>query len=322
MRQKQEKSLTHRCPDFLSFEDILEEFHSIKKSVEENPNFNKNRDELLARLEQFSQFELGRFFIKTKGALSGFWTQYVILGYTEHEIKNPLENWILNNAPVLLATRQRFKIFQTLLMKHIEANSLVCSVPCGLGDDCFTLDLPPEKAEVRFVGIDFDAVTLNLAKESVLKLGVKNKCEFFKEDAWELPNVLPIELRGKFNVLTSNGLNIYESNNDRVVDLYKCFYECLAPGGVFIGSALSCPPTMDEKSEVKKSEWDMTKINLKDLGMQKLLFIDMLGATWSHFRASKETIEQLNKVGFTDVEIHWDVAKIFYSFEARKPLGP
>ena len=62
----------------------------------------------------------------------------------------------------------------------------------------------------------------------------------------------------------------------------------------------------------------MTKINLQDIAMQKMLSIDILQATWSHFRTSKTTIHQLKQAGFSDIDIHWDTAKIFYSFTARK----
>lgn len=103
------------------------------------------------------------------------------------------------------------------------------------------------------------------------------------------------------------------------MDLYKSFYDALKPGGKFIGSALSCPPTMPGKSE-----WDMQKIIPQDLILQKMIFADILQATWSHFRTSSESVAQLKEAGFMDIEIHWDAAKMFYTFKASKPLisGP
>src|SRR5262249_43676629 len=153
--------------------------------------------------------------------------------------------------------------------------------PCGLMQDLLTLKLPQEIAEVKFVGVDLDQATLDMAKELARKNGTKYECKFFQKDAWNLQ-----EFEENFDILTSNGLNIYEGNNERVIELYKSFYEALRPDGKFIGSALSCPPTMPEK----KSEWDMTKINLRDLNLQKMLFSDILQANWSHFRNSSESI--------------------------------
>lgn len=49
-----------------------------------------------------------------------------------------------------------------------------------------------------------------------------------------------------------------------------------------------------------------------------MLFVDILQATWSHFRSTETTIHQLEKAGFSDIEIHWDTAKIYYSFTAKK----
>ncbi len=59
-----------------------------------------------------------------------------------------------------------------------------------------------------------------------------------------------------------------------------------------------------------------SKINKDDLNLQRAIFIQILQATWSHFRSVDQTTQQLNTAGFDSVEIHWDDAHMFYSFEA------
>ncbi|MCD6046109.1 MAG: SAM-dependent methyltransferase [Gammaproteobacteria bacterium] len=304
------KSLTHQGDYSLSFASIQDDFNQIAQRLNANPDEQK-KQQLVEILKRLSEFELGRFIIKNSGGFNGYWTYYVILGFKDSKaaVTNPLENFIIHKAPIVLATRQRFAIFQKLLHENIKANSVVCSVPCGLMADLLTLELPHTVTDVRFVGIDLDAISIKLAKELAERYGAKNHCGFFERDAWNMP-----DMKEKFNILTSNGLNIYEKDNDKVVSLYKSFYHSLAKGGTFIGSALSCPPTMGEKSE-----WDMCKINLENLNMQKMLFLDILQSTWSHFRSSKETSEQLAAAGFTNIEFYWDDAKMFYSFTATKP---
>lgn len=306
-KKEAQNSLTHQGEDFVSMSDIQEQLDAIKKRLQENSPSQKNQV-LLKILEQLSEFEFGRFLIKNSGAVSGYWTHYAIQGFKESLISSPLEDFILNKAPIVLATRERFKIFQSLLKENIKSHNIICSIPCGLMQDLQTLELSDEVMDVIFVGIDLDQNVLDQAKVLAEKNRVKYRCDFFQRDAWNLK-----EFKNQFDIVTSNGLNLYEKDNDRVVELYKSFYETLRPGGKFIGSGLSCPPVMPEKSE-----WDIAKINLKDLMLQKNIFSDILQSTWNHFRSSSESIAQLEKAGFTDIQIYWDTAKIFYTFEAKK----
>lgn len=256
--RKKTLSLTHESSDKLSKSDIKVAFENVKNRLS-NSEQQENSKDLATYLEQLSEFELGRFLIKNSGAFSGYWTYYVILGFKNSEVTNPLENFILTKAPIFLATQQRFAIFQNLLRKHIQNNSTVCSIPSGLMADLLTLDLPKNITGVRYVGIDLDETSTNLAKELAEQYKLAHCCDFFQRDAWNMP-----DMKEKFNVLTSNGLNAYEKDDNKVIDLYKSLYQSLVSGGTFIGSALSCPPTMGEQSE-----WDMTKIDTKDMAMQK-----------------------------------------------------
>ena len=65
----------------------------------------------------------------------------------------------------------------------------------------------------------------------------------------------------------------------------------------------------------------MSKINIDELQFQRAIFLQILQATWSHFRLSAQTISQLKTAGFDSVEIFWDEAKLFYTFLATKKLS-
>lgn len=52
-----------------------------------------------------------------------------------------------------------------------------------------------------------------------------------------------LDKRETFHLIASNGLNIYEPEDDRVIQLYRGFHDALKPGGVLITSALTPPPT-------------------------------------------------------------------------------
>lgn len=294
-----EPSLTHASGDKLTKEDIAAELQALKQRLTD-PADVKYVDEL-------SEFELGRFLIKNKGALSGYWTWYVILGFNSGKIQSQLEKFILEKAPVILATRERFGIFQQLLIDAIQSHSVVCSVPCGMMADLLTLELPEKVQEVRFVGIDFDGMVFQLAQDLAKQVKCGHQCDFFKKDAWALG------VSNQYDVVTTNGLNIYEKDDDRVVALYKGLHETLKVGGTLICSALTPPPTLDQNCE-----WDFAHIDQDALKFSAMLFRSILAATWANFRSSAKTVSQLEAAGFENVQIHWDTRKMFPTFSAQK----
>jgi SAM-dependent methyltransferase len=302
-------SLTHTSTDKLTKAQIANEVEAIKTRIlKQFETELEKRKSLLETLDELTEFELGRFAIKNKGALSGYWTWYIILGFNKQQITSPLEKFLLERSPIVLATRERFNIFQELLIKNIKSNSVVCSIPCGMMADLLTLELPENVKEVRFVGIDLDETVIGLAKELKQQCKSPHQCDFFQQDAWNL------EFKDKFDIITSNGLNIYEKEDSRVVALYRAMFSALKAGGKLICSALTCPP-----AENQKSEWDFEKINMDDLKLTQMLFKSILEATWSNFRSSEKTLQQLKDAGFENVVIHWDAGKTFPTFCAQKP---
>jgi SAM-dependent methyltransferase len=301
-------SLTHSSPDILTKEDIAEEMNQIKTRLmvqfKDNP---QQLESLLKSVDELSDFELGRFAIKNKGALSGYWTWYVILGYKRSDSTSPLEQFIIEKSPTVLATQERFKIFQTLLTKYIQSNSTVCSIPCGMMADLFTLNLPDKVNGVRFVGIDIDKTVFDLARDLAKKLKVRFPYDFFYKNAWDL------NIENEFDIITSNGLNNYEKDDDKVVALYRGLHTALKAKGRLICSALTLPPVFG-----KESEWDMDKIDKDNLLEAATLFSTILEATWANFRTSEKTSAQLREAGFKNIEIHWDSQKIFPTFSAQK----
>jgi SAM-dependent methyltransferase len=304
MHSIEEKSLTHRYQkDILSHEEVSEKIKAIKtRLVEKYENQTEEYNERLKLLNDLSEFELGRFLIYN-GSLSGYWTHYVISGYKEKSLNNAAEKSLLENTPVLCATRERFNIFQQLLTPLIRANMVCCSIPCGLMTEYLTLEIDKDIKNIKFVGIDLDATLFDEIKKLVKKYHKSDdNFSFLKKDAWE------INITEEFDVLTSNGLNIYEKDDERIITLYKNFFGTLKPGGVFIGSALSTP-----------EEWDKEKISPVHLEFQKKIFADILAVNWSQFRTREKSESQLKSAGFEDIQFYWDTQKMFYTFTARKP---
>ncbi len=291
-----------------TMEDITGKLLEIKNRISTDPETKENAQALVNLAEELAEFELGRFLMKNEGALSGYWTYYVIVGHNIKRITNPLEKYLLTRAPIVLATRQRFYLFQEYLKKNIQSNSVVCSIPCGLMADLLTLKIDNDIKNVQFVGIDLDETVFLMAKELAKHSSADCSCDFIKKDAFELGH------SNKYDVLTSNGLNIYENNDDKVVELYRNFFSALKPGGTLITSVLTVPP-----GQSKASEWDMDKINKADMEKQLAVFSYILRARWANFRTTDETISQLQKAGFKNVQLVWDEQRIFPTFVGEKP---
>ncbi len=98
----------------------------------------KEKDERLEMLDQLLEHDLGRQIFFDQG-LNGLTTQRVIEGSQAET--NPVMDWFFNKAPTVLATRERFGIFQIELQKRLRDNVSFCSVPCGTAKDLLGLDL-------------------------------------------------------------------------------------------------------------------------------------------------------------------------------------
>ncbi len=76
-----------------------------------------------------------------------------------------------------------------------------------------------------------------------------------------------------YDIITSNGLNIYQPNDEKLIDLYKKFYQALKPGGILITSFLTPPPSISTESTWKN-------FDLSDALKQKVLFSDIIQVNW------------------------------------------
>lgn len=119
----------------------------------------------------------------------------------------------------------------------------------------------------------------------------------------------------EFDVITSSGLNVYEPNPEKVLDLYRRFYDALKPGGSLIISILSYPP-----GDSKPTDWALEKIAPENLLMEQVLYKDILNLNWRNFRSTDELDKEFIKVGFDKVTIYFDQNRIFPTVIAHKAL--
>jgi SAM-dependent methyltransferase len=258
-------------------------------------------------LHELGQFDFGQFLLQNKG-INGYWTHYMLTypWKKDHRRENELEKFLLERAPTVLATQERFMIFLNENQKMLEDNKQLACIPCGMMGELLYLNFSEIK-NIRLIGIDYDPSTLEDAKNLAKEKNLLQFSAFNQSDAWNL------NFKNEFDLISSNGLNIYEPNNDKVVALYQQFYDVLKPNGKLVTSFLTPPP-----GSAEPCEWKMDKINPQDLLLQKIIFADILNVKWQCFRSTKQTKEQLESVGFKDICFIPDKANLFPTVTAIK----
>lgn len=264
-------------------------------------------------LDEFAAFELGRFMIQNRG-WNGYWTHYV-LTFPEQGRKTGLshdgkpltktENFFLNEAPNVLATQERYRHFLAQNQQAVQEGVVLACIPCGLMGELLHLDYSGVK-DFHLVGIDLDLDALNGARALAQKLKLDQHIELLHKDAWNLG------LRNEFDLISSNGLNVYEAEPDKVTELYHQFYLALKPGGKLVTSFLTYPPSHE------KSECDLTKINAEAAQMQRIIVLDILDFKGLCCSTYSQVNEQLSSVGFKNISFINDTARLFPTVLAQK----
>lgn len=307
---KKPQNRTH-FEESVSFDEVLQ---SLKKRIISRgdlPHVSTNRQ--LEIVSLLCEFPLGRFILENKGA-NGFWTDYMISHPKNGKISglnidgksfNCVEDFLLNRCPVVLAHQERFSIFQRLIQERVQEGVVLASIPCGLMGDLLTLDFS-NISDFKLIGIDIDKESIDLGRQLAAEKGITN-VEFIQGDAWNL------SFHEELDVITSSGLNVYESDPKKVLELYSGFFSALKPGGALITSILTYPP-----GESVETKWDLQKIPLEDLLMDQILHKDILDIKWRNFRSEDNLINEFQKVGFSKVSVHFDECRIFPTICAQK----
>ncbi|MBS3905253.1 MAG: class I SAM-dependent methyltransferase [Simkania sp.] len=264
----------------------------------------------LALVDALTLFPFGQYILERRGA-SGFWTDYLMSHPKQGRLSGlnsegkpftDLEDFILNRSLVTTASQKRFELFQKLTQDTLQNHMVLASIPCGIMRDLLTLDFS-DVSHVKFLGIDIDAESLFYAEALAKEMGLLHNLELLQDDAWQL------NLSSTLDLITSSGLNVYERDRSKVLDLYRRFYQALKPGGLLITSVLKDP-----------SEWNIDDIPSEDLFLEKVLYEDILDLKWRNYRKHEEIESEFKEAGFSIIEIHYDTYGVFPTVVAKKSL--
>lgn len=312
MKEETDRILTHGG-DGLSPARRVAEIEERIRAEGDKPHVTVERQ--LRLLGELERFELGRFLL-SHGGLNGYWTHYILthpergrltgLGHDGRPLSF-LEKTFLDRLPTVLATQQRFAIFRRVIQEEIRSGKTLASIPCGLMGDLLTLDYSGA-ADVRLVGIDLDSESLDGAKRLAGERSLAERSAFLRRDAWDLG------IHEEFDLISSNGLNIYEPDDEKVTELYRQFFLALRPGGLLVTSFLTPPFGADD------CRWKVERLDPEALLLQKIIFVEILRVRWQAYRTAEQAESQLRSAGLDPIRWIDDAARIFPTVIARKRL--
>ncbi len=256
--------------------------------------------------ETLGKFQLGQFLLNNLG-LNGYWTSYILLHpdqgrrsrkSSDGSPLSELESWMLDQCPIFLATQERFRIFKKLTQPLLCSSMSLASIPCGLMDDLFSLDYS-NLGNVHITGVDLDRESLAHAERNFHDFNLPVSAIFELKDAWEL------DFNERWDLITSNGLNIYVQDDQKCTNLYKGFSVSLRNKGFLVMSFITPSSTWIPK-------------NTDDLAFQEFLFTEVVPVKWQCVRTEATTTAQLEEAGFEIISIEYDSQRMFPAILARK----
>ena len=182
-------------------EPLLEEVvRSIKEEVLQRGDLPYvSAEEICHLIDEALAFELGKFLLKNKG-LNAYWTHCIVVEAPQwgegKKGLSELEQFCLFRAPVVLATQERYKIFQRECQKRLFSHCVFASAPCGLMAELIDLDFI-EVSPAKLVGIDLDDEALRGAERYAVQQGRDHLIELRRVNIWEL------NCSEEFDLLTS-----------------------------------------------------------------------------------------------------------------------
>ena len=303
------KNITH-CPLFPGMEQAIENLKN--RFMSRGVCTHVTLEEVGMILEDLASFPLGQHILLSGGS-NGMWTDYLISPqeyFSEKTFMNldlsVIERFFLFNSPAVLAQRELHATLQKTAQLHLGNNKTFASVPCGLMRDLLSLDYSGVN-DVSLVGIDIDQESIDRSRELAAKMKV-DQVSYVQEDAWNL------QCRDSFDFISSIGLNMYEKNGEKVIGLYRKFFDALKPGGILFTGVLTWPPYMDSE----KSDWNESLISKYDMHLEAVIHRDILDIQWFNFRTLSEAKNDFRKAGFTNIRIEQDSRCIFPAIIATK----
>lgn len=281
-------AISHQTASYIPYDEATKKLiENIMERLEKNDNLFLPLKETKDLLNELASFNLGRFLLHNRG-LNGYWTSYIFRNNVDSAQLTELESWLLNDSLYVMA-RERFYTFQEEIRKRLHSDMTLASIPSGLMDDLLLLDYPFYR-NIHLVGIDADSESLKFARQNAKERGFSSEqVTLMQKDAWDL------DIYTEFDLITSNGLNMYESCEKRLIALYQSFYKALKPNGTLLISFIPPPP-----------EKIASFISPENFLKERSIFGDIVQINYLNFCAEVDMKNQLQTAGFMIESIQYN----------------
>jgi SAM-dependent methyltransferase len=281
-------AISHQTTSHIPYDETTKQLiEDTMNRLEKSDNLFLPLNETMDLLNELASFNLGRFLLHNRG-LNGYWTSYIFRNNLDPDQIIGLESWLLNKSLYVMA-RERFYTFQEEIRKRLHSDMTLASIPSGLMDDLLFLDYSAYR-NIHLVGIDADSESLKFARQNANERGFSSEqVTLMQKDAWDL------DIHAEFDLLTSNGLNMYESCENRLIVLYRSFYKALKPNGTLLISFIPPPPENIESF-----------ISSENFLKERSVFGDIVQINYLNFCTEVDMKNQLQAAGFMIESIQYN----------------
>jgi len=215
-----------------------------------------------------------------------------------------MDVYLLNHLPLLKSTQERFKIFKDVTQRLIRDGCTMVSLPCGRMRDLLGLEYGNFR-DVKIIGIDKDPEALLGSQTFSEQFNLNNvNINWSQGDVLREGIVYEGNIENEAHIVNSNGLNTY-LNDDEVDIFYQQLYKIIKPGGTLVISQTTPYNCWKENDSF-------------DMNLQKLIFTVIKPLWESYSRTVEKTIDQLQRAGFTVVDVIHDSKSMFPTFVVNK----
>lgn len=284
---------------------------------------------LHSEIDKASQFPFGDFMLQHHG-LNGEWSHSILpwlflsklptlpegisMDPAPGEFVNDLQEFLYTQAPLVIATQQRFEIFVEEIQLYLQNNNddiKIANFPCGwMSDLCLTLKLLPELAsKVSITGIDLDEENEGHVQRLMSNLNITSPFSFVRADATkplgsEESDAIPTAYQEQFDFIVAHGLSLY-LEDEECLCYFKLLSAMLKPGGTLLTSTMTPP-----------GEW--RNVDAEQAKRQKDFFFTICNSSFSIFRSAEDATNMLIESGLEVTQVREDERNMFPTIVANK----
>lgn len=315
---------------FSSHHATVDYIQEAKRRIDAADLTGEQSENLYMELDKAQAFHFGRFLLEHHG-VNGEWSHQlfpwrflstqevlpdgVVVKPKQDEFTNDLEKFIYIEAPVSVASQQRFMLFVGLIKKTLEEATgqiQVANFPCGwMSDLCLTLKFNEAlQQKIEITGFDLDAENKDGVEQLLTQYRINTPFTFCQVDATKALGSSSAysfseDKVGCYDFVIGHGLSLYFPEKD-CQNYFLLMAAMLKPGGTLLTSTMT--PSTDWRS-----------VDTALIERQRHFFFTVCNCRFSLFHSVDKVKNMLRTAGLEVAQVVPDDANMFPAIVATKP---